>query len=323
MGKKKVYVTRPIVEEGIALLNTYFDVTVQPEERDLTKEEFLENIKGYDGVLCMLTNPVNEETFAAAPSVKVFANYAVGYNNIDVKAATNHQVYITNTPDVLSEATAEVAWSLLMGVSRHLVAADAFTRKGLFTGWDPKGFLGVPISGKTLGVIGAGRIGQTFAYMSRGFNMPILYNARTPKPEFEKNIDATYTDIPTLMKKSDFIAIHCPYTPETHHLIGEKELLMMKETAVFINTARGPIVDEAALYKVLKEKRIFGAGLDVYEKEPELYPGLTDLDNVILLPHIGSGTFKSREDMALLAAGSIVDILHKGIIPDNCLNKEI
>ena len=153
--------------------------------------------------------------------------------------------------------------------------------------------------------------------------MPILYNARSPKPEFEGKIDATYADIPTLMKEADFIAIHCPYTPETHHLIGEKELAMMKKTAVLINTARGPIVDEGALYQALKEKRIFGAGLDVYEKEPILYPGLSGLDNVILLPHIGSGTFKSREDMALLAAGSIVDILHKGVLPENCLNKEL
>lgn len=321
--RQKVYVTRPIIEDGIKLLEQYFDVTVNPEEKDLCEDDFLKNIKGYDGVLCMLTNPINEATFKAAPSVKVFANYAVGFNNINVEEATQHGVAITNTPDVLTNATAELAWAVMLAAARNVVPSDAFNRAGHFDGWDPKGFLGQPITGKTLGVIGAGRIGQAFAQMAAGFKMDILYSSPSPKPDFEAACNGKHVPLETLMKAADFVAIHCPYSEKTHHLVGKKELTQMKPNAVLVNTARGPIVDEAALYTILKEKKIFAAGLDVYEKEPILYPGLKDLDNVVLCPHIGSGTFESRKNMALLATQSIIDILISHKAPDNCLNKEV
>lgn len=321
--KQKVYVTKPIIEDGLDLLKKYFDVTVNSEEKKLSKEYFLKNIKGYDGVICMLTNLINQETFEAAPSVKVFANYAVGFNNINVKEATNYGVAITNTPNVLTNATAELAWALLLATARNIIPSDAFNRKGLFDGWDPKGFLGLPITNRTLGVIGAGRIGKAFAEMATGFKMKILYNSPSRKPQFEVVSNGKHVSLETIMKESDFIAIHCPYSEATHHLIGEKELSLMKPMAVLINTARGPIVDEKALYNVLKERKIFGAGLDVYEKEPIMYPGLIDLENVVLCPHIGSSTFESRKNMAILAAQSIIDILIFKKAPDNCLNKEV
>ena len=321
--KQKVYVTRPIIEDGIKLLKKYFDLTVNLEEKDLSKKDFLKNIKGYDGVLCMLTNPINRETFEAAPSVKVFANYAVGFNNIDIKEATNYGVAITNTPYVLTNATAELAWALLLATARNLIPSDTFNRKGLFNGWDPNGFLGLPITGKTLGIIGAGRIGQTFAKMATGFKMNILYSNPSRKLNFEAASNAKHVSLENLMRESDFVSIHCPYSEATYHIVGEKELKMMKPMAVLVNTARGPIIDEKALYHTLKERKIFGAGLDVYEKEPTMYPGLKNLENTILCPHIGSGTFESRKNMAILAAQSIIDILISKKIPDNCLNKEV
>ena len=320
---KKVYVTRPIMEAGINLLKEHFEVTVQPEERDLTDEEFLTAIAGYDGVLTMLTNKVDENTFKAAPSVKVFANYAVGFNNIDVDMASDYGVAITNTPNVLTMATAELAWALLLAASRHIVQSDNLTKAGNFTGWDPMGFLGQPISGKKLGIIGIGRIGSAFARMAKGFDMEIHYNSPTRKRDFEKETGAVYEDLYEMLPQVDFLAIHCPYNLSTHHLIGKRELALMKPTAILVNTARGSILDEAALYNALKEKVIYSAGLDVYEKEPEIYPGLTGLDNVVTCSHIGSGTYDSREAMSLLAANSIIDILINKKIPENCLNKEV
>lgn len=321
--KQKVYITRPIIEDGIHLLKEHFDLDVNPEEKDLSREEFFYNIKGYDGVLCMLTNPINHETFEIAPSVKVFANYAVGFDNINIKEATDYGVAITNTPYVLNNATAELAWALLLATARNIIPSDAFSRKGVFNGWDPKGFLGLPITGRTLGIIGAGRIGQAFAEMAIGFKMNILYNNPSRNLKFETALKSKYVSLETIMKESDFITIHCPYSKATHHLISKKELNMMKHTAVLINTARGPIVDEKALYYFLKNKKIFGAGLDVYEKEPLIYPGLKNLNNAVLCPHIGSGTFESRKNMAILAAQSIIDILIFKKIPDNCLNKSV
>lgn len=320
---KKVYVTRPIMEEGIQLLREHFDVTVQPEERDLSREEFLAAIQGYDGVLSMLTNKIDESVFQAAPTVKVFANYAVGFNNIDVDMATEYGVAITNTPDVLTEATAEMAWALLFAAARHVAASDRFTREGRFDAWDPMGFLGQPVSGKKLGIIGAGRIGQAFARMAKGFGMELFYNSPSRKKDFEEETGAVYEDLYRMLPKVDYLAIHCPYSLSTHHLVGEQELALLQPHAILVNTARGAIIDEAALLAALKERRLYAAGLDVYEKEPALTPGLTDLDNVVLCSHIGSATYESRRKMSLLAAGSIVDILVHGKAPANCLNKEV
>lgn len=320
---KKVYVTRAIPEVGLDLLKKHFDLTVQPENRDLTQEEFINNIQGYDGVLAMLTNKIDRVAFEAAPSVKVYANYAVGFNNIDVDAATDYGVAVTNTPDALTLATAELAWALLFAAARHVIPSDRLTRSGGFDGWEPLGFLGRPITGKKLGIIGAGRIGQAFARMAKGFQMEIYYNSPSRKLPFEEETGAIYEDLNRLLEKVDFLAIHCPYTLTTHHLIGREQLQRMKKSAILVNTARGAILDEEALYEALRDRKIYSAGLDVYEEEPTTYPGLVDLENVVVTSHIGSATYESRNAMAVMAAQGIVDILLLEKVPDNCLNKEV
>ncbi|NNG67659.1 glyoxylate reductase [Caldanaerobacter subterraneus] len=318
----KVFVTRAIPEEGLELLRKYCEVEMSPYDRMLTKEELLEKIKDKDAVITQLTDRVDKEFFEAAKNVKIVANYAVGFDNIDLEEATKRGVYITNTPDVLTNATAELAWALLFAAARRVVEADKFMRAGKFQGWAPMLFLGKGVTGKTLGVIGAGRIGQAFAKMAKGFEMKILYNARTPKPEFEKETGAKYVDLDTLLKESDFISIHVPLTPETRHLIGERELKLMKNSAILINTGRGPVVDEKALVKALKEKWIYAAGLDVYEREPEFEKELAELDNVVMLPHIGSATEEARRDMSVLVAQNIIDVI-EGRVPRTLVNKDI
>ncbi|TCO68139.1 glyoxylate reductase [Caldanaerobacter subterraneus] len=318
----KVFVTRAIPEEGLELLRKYCEVEVSPYDRMLTKEELLEKIKDKDAVITQLTDKVDKEFFEAAKNVKIVANYAVGFDNIDLEEATKRGVYITNTPDVLTNATAELAWALLFAAARRVVEADKFMRAGKFQGWAPMLFLGKGVTGKTLGVIGAGRIGQAFAKMAKGFEMKILYNARTPKPEFEKETGAKYVDLDTLLKESDFVSIHLPLTPETRHLIGERELKLMKNSAILINTGRGPVVDEKALVKALKEKWIYAAGLDVYEREPEFEKELAELDNVVMLPHIGSATEEARRDMSVLVAQNIIDVI-EGRVSRTLVNKDI
>jgi len=318
----KVFVTRAIPEEGLELLRKYCEVEVSPYDRMLTKEELLEKIKDKDAVITQLTDRVDKDFFEAAKNVKIVANYAVGFDNIDLEEATKRGVYITNTPDVLTNATAELAWALLFAAARRVVEADKFMRAGKFQGWAPMLFLGKGVTGKTLGVIGAGRIGQAFAKMAKGFEMKILYNARTPKPEFEKETGAKYVDLDTLLKESDFVSIHLPLTPETRHLIGERELKLMKNSAILINTGRGPVVDEKALVKALKEKWIYAAGLDVYEREPEFEKELAELDNVVMLPHIGSATEEARRDMSVLVAQNIIDVI-EGRVPRTLVNKDI
>lgn len=318
----KVYVTRMIPEEGIELLKKYCEVEINPEDRPLKREELLDVIKDKDAVVTQLNEKVDAEFFDSAKNLKIVANYAVGFDNIDLKEATKRKIYVTNTPDVLTNATAELAWALLFAAARRVIEADKFTREGKFTGWAPNLFLGKAVTGKTLGVIGAGRIGQAFAKMSKGFDMKILYTANTPKEEFEKETGAKYVDLETLLKESDFVSLHVPLTPHTRHLIGEKELKLMKKTAILINTARGPVVDEKALVNALKNKDIYAAGLDVYEKEPEITEKLKALDNVVILPHIGSATDEARRDMAVLVAQNIIDVI-EGRTPRTLVNKDI
>ena len=318
----KVYVTRMIPEEGIELLKKYCEVEINPEDRPLKREELLDVIKDKDAVVTQLNEKVDAEFFDSAKNLKIVANYAVGFDNIGLKEATKRKIYVTNTPDVLTNATAELAWALLFAAARRVIEADKFTREGKFTGWAPNLFLGKAVTGKTLGVIGAGRIGQAFAKMSKGFDMKILYTANTPKEEFEKETGAKYVDLETLLKESDFVSLHVPLTPHTRHLIGEKELKLMKKTAILINTARGPVVDEKALVNALKNKDIYAAGLDVYEKEPEITEELKALDNVVILPHIGSATDEARRDMAVLVAQNIIDVI-EGRTPRTLVNKDI
>lgn len=318
----KVFVTRDIPEEGLNLLRKYCEVEVSPYDRMLTKEELLEKVQGKNAVITQLTDKVDKEFFEAAKEVKIVANYAVGFDNIDLEEATKRGVYITNTPDVLTNATAELAWVLLFATARRVVESDKFMRAGKFQGWAPMLFLGKGVTGKTLGIIGAGRIGQAFAKMAKGFDMKILYTARSPKKEFEEETGAQYVDLDTLLKESDFVSIHVPLTPETRHLIGEKELKLMKKSAILINTGRGPVVDEKALVKALKNKDIYAAGLDVYEREPLFEEELAQLDNVVMLPHIGSATEEARRDMSILVAQNIIDVI-EGRVPRTLVNKDV
>ena len=319
-----VAVTRVIPDRGLDLLRDKCDpLEINQEDRVLTRDELLDIVKGRDGVLCLLTDPIDAAVFdAAGPQCKIFANYAVGYNNIDVDAATQRGIAITNTPGVLTDATADHAWALLFSVARRIVEADRFTRQGKFKGWGPMLFLGGDITGRTLGVVGAGRIGTAMALKSAGFKMKVLYTDTTGNEALEKKLGAERVDLETLLKSSDYVTVHVPLLPKTIHLIGEKELGMMKPSAYLINTSRGPVVDEKALVEALREKRIAGAGLDVFEDEPELAPGLADLDNVVIPPHIASATIETRGKMAEMAATNLIDRL-EGRKPPNCVNLEV
>jgi len=317
-----VYVTRPIPEAGLKLLRASCDVEVKPKDELVPREELLEKVKGRDAILCLLTEPIDEEVIIAAGSdLKVIANYAVGYDNVDVDAATKHGIYVTNTPGVLTETTADMAWALLFSIARRIVEADRFTRAGKYKGWSATMLLGGDVYGKTLGVVGAGRIGAAVAKRSVGFNMKVLYSDMRPNEEMEKKIGAKRVDVETLLKESDFVSIHVPLMPETEHLINKHSLQLMKPTAYLINNSRGPVIDEAALVDALRNKIIAGAGLDVFEKEPELSPGLAELDNVIITPHTSSGSVETRDKMSIMAATNVLAVLDGKTPPPNAVNK--
>jgi glyoxylate reductase len=318
----KIFVTRKIPQPGLDLLRTKFDVTVNPHNHALTKEEIIEGMKRKDGLLCLLTDPIDREVIYAEPNLRTIASYAVGYDNIDVTAATERGISVSNTPGVLTETTAELAWALLFSVARRIVEVDALTRGGKFKGWAPLLMLGQDVANKTLGIIGAGRIGTAVALKSKGFHMTVLYTDDRGNEHLDREVRAQKVPLSQLLTESDFVSIHVPLTQTTHHLIGEKELQMMKKTAILINTARGPIIDEHALIKALTEHWIFGAGLDVYEHEPEIPQELKKLDNVVLQPHSGSATIETRTKMALMAAENLIVGLTGGI-PPNCINKEV
>ena len=323
MSKKwNVYVTRLLPDPAMDLLNQHCNVEVNPHNRVLTREELLANVKGRDAVLCLLTDEIDAEVLDAAQGAKIFANYAVGYNNVDVTAATERGIIITNTPGVLTDTTADLAWALLFAMARRVVEADNFLRAGKFKGWAPMLFLGQDVSGKTLGIIGCGRIGSAFGKRAKGFDMRILYCDVVRNEKFEQETGAAYVDEETLLKESDFISIHVALMPSTRHLIGENEFELMKETAILINTSRGPVVDETALVKALKEGKIWGAGLDVFEAEPELAPGLAELDNVVIVPHIASASIETRTKMGTMAVENILAVID-GKTPPNCVNPEV
>jgi len=322
MDRWRVFVTRKVPELGLKKLGEKCEVKINLLDRALTKKEIIEGLKDKDALYCLLTDTIDEEIIASNPNLRVITNYAVGYENIDVKAATKNGVAITNTPGVLTDTTADLAWSLILSVSTRIIEADRFTRKGEFKGWNPLLFLGGDIYRKTLGIVGAGRIGTAVAKRSRGFEMKILYFDIRANKEIEKEVGAHRVSLVQLLKNSDFVSVHIPLSGETRHLIGEKEFELMKPNSYLINTSRGPIVDEKTLVRVLKQRRIAGAGLDVYEKEPKLTLGLTELDNVVLLPHIGSASHETRNQMALLAAENCLAVL-EGQIPSHFVNPEV
>lgn len=317
-----VFVTRKIPQSGISLLQKHHQVTVSNQDRVLTKQEIIDQAKDADGLLCLLTDTIDEEVISSLPNLKMIANYAVGYNNVDVSFASKKKIPVSNTPDVLTDTTAELAWALVFAVSRRIVESDSFSRAGKFKGWGPMLFLGTDVTKKTLGIIGAGRIGTAMALKSQGFDMNVLYVNPHKNEILESRLNAQKTDLKNLLKKSDVISIHVPLTDETHHLISEKELKMMKETALLINTSRGPVIDENALITALENKWIFGAGLDVYEHEPRIPERLKKLDNVVLLPHTGSATKETRSNMAVMAAENMIAGL-SGKKPPNCVNPKI
>ena len=318
-----VFVTRPIPQPGIDILSDHCkQVDMNPEDRVLTKDELLQEVKGRDGVLCLLTDSIDKDILEAASDAKIFATHAVGYNNINLNAATQQGIMITNTPGVLTDATADLTWALILAIARRIVESDQFTREGKFTGWGPLLMLGEKVTGSTLGIVGAGRIGTAVATRSVGFKMKILYADTEHNETIEKKLGGRYVDLDELLQRSDFISLHVPLLPETIHLIGAHELKIMKNTAYLINTCRGPVVDEKALVESLRSGTIGGAALDVYENEPELEIGLNELKNVILVPHIGSATVEARTRMAVMAAENLIAGL-EGKIPPDLVNPEV
>ncbi|AMW32466.1 glyoxylate reductase [Fervidobacterium changbaicum] len=322
LGTPKVFITYAIPEKGIEILKEKFEVDVYYGEDFLGKEELLKRAKSADAVITQLRDPIDAEFINNLERTKIIANYAVGYNNIDVEAATKKGIFVTHTPGVLTEATADIAFALILAVARRIVEADKFVREGNFVGWKPKLFLGYDLYGKTLGIIGMGRIGQAVARRALGFGMRIVYFNRHRLPEeIERQYNAEYVDLDSLIETSDFISIHTPLTKETYHLIDANRIAKMKSNAILINTARGPVVDEKALYEALKERKIAGAGFDVYENEPQLTPGLEKLDNVVLLPHIGSATYETRDRMSEMVALNVIYAL-EGKIPPNLVPEQ-
>lgn len=319
----RVFVTRRLPGQALERLKDICQVTVFPEDRNMTKQELLAVIPEQDAIITMLANPLDAKVIGAGQRLKVIANYAVGFNNIDLAAATAQGIAVVNTPDVLTDATADFAWALLLAAARRLVEGDALVRAGRFQGWAPELLLGVEVHGKTLGIIGAGRIGQAVARRALGFGMRLMYYNRTRLPEkVERDLNLEYADLKTLLQEADFISLHCPLTPQTRHLIGTEEFKLMKPTAVLINTARGPVVDEAALVQALQTGQIFAAGLDVFEDEPALHPGLGGLSNVVLAPHIGSAGMETRLRMVDLVVDDVLAVLG-GRRPRNLVNPEV
>lgn len=307
---RKVCVTRRIPQAGLDLLREAFaEVTVSPHDRPLTPAELRDMIAGADGVLATLADTIDATALdAAGPALRVIANFAVGYNNIDLQTATARGIAVTNTPGVLTDATADLAWALLLAVARRIVEADAHFRTGRWTGWGPLQFLGADVAGRTIGIVGGGRIGSAVARRARGFDMSILYNSRRACDQIDA-LGGRRVELEALLAASDFVSLHVPLTAETRHMIGAAQLARMKPTAILVNTSRGPVVDEAALVETLRAGRIGGAGLDVYEREPQPAAGLVELANVVVLPHIGSGTRETRTRMSTMAARSILDVL--------------
>jgi glyoxylate reductase len=322
MAKFNVYVTRLIPVEGLSLLRETCSVEINPEDRPLTREELLRNVKGRDGVITLLTDRIDGEVMDAAKGVKGFANYAVGFDNLDVKAATERRIPLSNTPGVLTLATAEMAWALLFAVSRRLVESEKVMRSGAWQGWGPMQFIGGDVTGKTLGIVGAGRIGTAMALMSRGFAMNVLYTDEVVNPVLEKELGARKVPFEELLRESDFVSVHVPLTPSTRHLFNADTFAVMKPTAYLVNTSRGPVIHEAELVEALRKNVIAGAALDVYEFEPKMVPGLAELTNVVITPHTASAPRSSRSGMSVKAATNLLAML-KGERPPDCLNPEI
>jgi len=323
MSKASVYVTRLIPQENIDALRSEFDVEVNMEDRALSPAELKEKVRGKSAVVSLLTDNITGDVLdAAGPQCKIVANYAVGFNNFDLKAATARKIILTNTPGVLDDATATHTFTLLLSVARRIAEADKFVRTGKWQGWSPMFFVGLDVDRRTLGIAGLGRIGKNVARKARGFDMRIIYNDVQRDQAFEAESGAVFVDKDTLLRESDYLTLHVPLLPETRHYISTAEFKKMKRTAVLINASRGPVVDEKALVEALREKLIFGAGLDVFENEPSIEPGLMELDNVIIVPHVASATPDTRIAMGNIVVANISNVLN-GRQPVTCVNPEV
>ena len=317
----KVFITRRIFPEALLQLEKHgidYEMNTGPP---LERPELIAKVRDAEGLICLLSDRIDREVLEAGNKLKIVANVAVGYDNIDVEAATELGIMVTNTPGVLTEATADLTFGLVLAVARRIVEGDRITREGRFSGWELDFLLGTDVHGKTLGTVGFGRIGQAVARRARGFGMEVLYFNRSRKPEAERELGAKFVPFEELLQRSDFITIHLPLTPETRHLFSAREFKLMKPTAFLINVARGPIVDEEALVQALKAKELAGAALDVFEHEPRVHPELLKLENVVLTPHIGSAGRETRIRMALMAVENVLAAL-SGRRPPNLVNPE-
>jgi len=322
--KPKIYVTREIPEKGLKTIKERFDAEVWPKYGPPPKEVIIEKVRNIDAIVSLLSDEIDAVVLGAAPRLKVVAQMAVGFDNIDMREATKRGICVTNTPEVLTETTADFAWALLMAVARRIVEADRYVRTGKWkVSWHPSMLLGRDVHDATMGIVGAGRIGSAVAKRAKGFNMKILYYDVVPRPELEKELGAKNVDLDTLFKESDFISIHVPLTKQTYYMINEEKLRLMKKTAYLINNSRGSVMDEKALYRALKEEWIAGAGLDVFEREPtQLDNPLLMLDNVVVAPHISSSSHETRSRMAEMVAENLIAFF-EGRIPPNLVNPEV
>ncbi|MFC1833480.1 2-hydroxyacid dehydrogenase [Thermodesulfobacteriota bacterium] len=319
----KILITARQPEEILAKIAAGHVVTAYDKDEPMRRSELLEKIGDKDGLLCTITDKIDDELLERASDLKMIANAAVGYDHIDLDAAGKRGIWVSNTPGVLTDATADLTFALLLASARRIVEGDRVTREGRFRFWAPMNFLGLEVTGKTLGIVGLGLIGKAVAKRARGFDMNVLYHSRNRLPEAdEAQLGVRYVGLSDLLADADFVSLHVNLTEQTRHLIGREQLRQMKPTAFLINASRGPVVNEKDLVEALREKRIAGAGLDVYEHEPELTPGLADLHNAVLLPHMGSATHETRAAMARLAAENLLAGL-LGKTPPNCLNPHI
>jgi glyoxylate reductase len=321
----KVYLTRKLPDQAMTFLRReQIELSYNSKDEPPTEDSIKREIVNADGLVCLLTENITSEIIDTGKKLRVIANIAVGFDNVDIRKATERGIYVTNTPGVLTETTADLTWSLLMAVARRVVEADRYVRTGKWKiQWNLMFMTGQDVYGKTLGILGLGRIGQAVARRAKGFNMRVIYHDVHRLPELESELGVRFASMETVLKESDFITIHVPLTDKTRNLIGEKQLDLTKKAAILINTSRGPVIDNEALYRALKGGKLAGAGLDVFEKEPiEMSNPLLKLDNVVLLPHIGSASVETRTKMAVMAIENVVAVL-KGKIPPNLVNPEV
>ena len=319
MGTEKIFITRKIPDAGVEKLKEVFDVEISSFDRDLTRDEIINMAAGAQGMVSTINDIIDEGLIDSLPGIRIIANYAVGFNNIDIEYAREKEIVVTNTPGVLTEATADIAMSLILCLARRIAEGDRLVRRGGFKGYYPTFFLGVELENKVLGIYGMGRIGRALAQRAIAHGLKIIYHNKTPYEKGLIDFPASYVSFEELLKESDFVSVHAPLTKETRHRFTIDEFRKMKKGAYFVNTARGPLVKEADLARALKEGRIAGAGLDVYEFEPEVNPDLMKLDNVVLLPHIGSSAKEVRERMAMIVAENLIAFFN-GELPPNKVN---